>query len=207
MRFYDLTLDEELELMEKYSLTASQFMIVKLLIIAQDSEEGENYLSRYQNYCDDKTLTFDFFKKLNDKDVITKDSAIFKETKKFYPEDVTFSKNFIKNFYKSSNQLGKEIWNKYPTYIVGNYKNYPAKNFSKRFKDLNELFRFYGKQIKYNPIKHDQIIQSLDFAIKNDLITEGIVDYLLANKWNEHIKIMTGEDKLVKMTFDTTVLL
>lgn len=207
MKFYELTLEEELELMEKYSLTSSQFMIIKLLLIAQECEENEIYLSRYQTYCDNKTLTLDLFKKLNEKGIISKDSDVFKEKKSFYPEDVIFNKSFIKNFYKCSHDLGKELWEKYPTYIVGNYKNYPAKNFSKRFRDLNDLFNFYSKQIKNNPKIHDSVISSLDFAIKNDLITEGIVDYILSNRWNEHLKIMNGEDKLVKMTFDTTTML
>ena len=138
---------------------------------------------------------------------ISKDSAVFKEKKSFYPEDVIFTKSFIKNFYKCSHELGKELWVKYPTYIVGNYKNYPAKNFSKRFRDLNDFFNFYSKQIKNSPKKHNLVMLSLDFAIKNDLITEGIVDYVLSNRWNEHTKIMNGEDKLVKMTFDTTTML
>lgn len=207
MQFYDISLEEELEIMSRYEINSNEFMLIKLILLSQDNEENEKLLHRYLRECNSSTsLSRDFINMLVEKKIINKTSPVCEKKEKIYPEDFEFNNVFIKNFFKYSDELGKEIWMLYPDYIIGNCKNYPAKNFSKRFKDLNDLFRFYSKQIKHNPKKHQMVVESLKFAIKHELITSSIIDYILSNQWEHHIKIMTGEDKLVKLTFDTTQL-
>lgn len=207
MRFYDISLDEDLEIMSKYKINANEFMLVKLLLLSQDHPDNDKYLDLYLKEChSDGTLSREFINLLVDRRIIVKTSPVVKKMSGIFPEDFHFSEVFMKNFFKFSDQMGKEIWDLYPDYIIGSCKNFPAKNFSKRFKDLKELFLYYAKQIKNNPKKHEQVVESLKFAIKHELITSSIIDYLLSNQWDYHIKVMNGEDKMVKLTFDTTQL-
>lgn len=207
MRFYDISLDEDLEIMSRYKINANEFMLVKLLLLSQDHPDNDKHLDLYLKECHaDGTLNREFINLLVDRRIIVKTSPVVKKTSGIFPEDFHFNEVFMKNFFKFSDQMGKEIWDLYPDYIIGSCRNFPAKNFSKRFKDLKELFLYYAKQIKNNPKKHEQVVESLKFAIKHELITSSIIDYLLSNQWDYHIKVMNGEDKMVKLTFDTTQL-
>lgn len=207
MRFYDISLDEDLEIMSRYKINANEFMLVKLLLLSQDHPDNDKYLDLYLKECHaDGTLSREFINLLVDRRIIVKTSPVVKKTSGIFPEDFHFNEVFMKNFFKFSDQMGKEIWDLYPDYIIGSCRNFPAKNFSKRFKDLKELFLYYAKQIKNDPKKHEQVVESLKFAIKHELITSSIIDYLLSHQWDYHIKVMNGEDKMVKLTFDTTQL-
>lgn len=207
MRFYDISLDEDLEIMSRYKINANEFMLVKLLLLSQDHPDNDKYLDLYLKECHaDGTLSREFINLLVDRRIIVKTSPVVKKTSGIFPEDFHFNEVFIKNFFKFSDQMGKEIWDLYPDYIIGSCRNFPAKNFSKRFKDLKELFLYYAKQIKNDPKKHEQVVESLKFAIKHELITSSIIDYLLSHQWDYHIKVMNGEDKMIKLTFDTTQL-
>lgn len=207
MRFYDISLDEDLEIMSRYKINANEFMLVKLLLLSQDHLDNDKYLDLYLKECHaDGTLSREFINLLVDRRIIVKTSPVVKKTSGIFPEDFHFNEVFMKNFFKFSDQMGKEIWDLYPDYIIGSCRNFPAKNFSKRFKDLKELFLYYAKQIKNDPKKHEQVVESLKFAIKHELITSSIIDYLLSNQWDYHIKVMNGEDKMIKLTFDTTQL-
>ncbi len=207
MRFYDISLDEDLEIMSRYKINANEFMLVKLLLLSQDHPDNDKYLDLYLKECHaDGTLSREFINLLVDRRIIVKTSPVVKKTSGIFPEDFHFNEVFMKNFFKFSDQMGKEIWDLYPDYIIGSCRNFPAKNFSKRFKDLKELFLYYAKQIKNDPKKHEQVVESLKFAIKHELITSSIIDYLLSHQWDYHIKVMNGEDKMIKLTFDTTQL-
>ena len=207
MNLHHLTFEEELNIMSKYSLSYEEFALVKMIFFIQDNEENINYLNTYYGQCRKSGLKRDELQSLIDKRVLDKDTYIPERGETVRFDEFEFRKEFIKNFYKFSHELGKEIWEEYPFYLVTNRVNYPIKNFSKRFRDLPDLFQFYGKQINYNLEKHNLVIKSLKYAKENNLISSNIVDYLIGNQWDQHIKLMTGEDKTTSITFDTTELL
>ena len=207
MNLYHLTFEEELNLMSKYALSYEEFCLVKLIFFMQENDDNIKYCNSYYGECRKNGLKKSELQSLIDKKVLIKETELPQAGEAIHFEDFEFRDQFIKNFYKHSHELGKELWEEFPFYILTNRINYPIKNFSKRFRDLIELFEFYGKSINYNLDYHKQIIASLKYAKENDLITSNIVDYLVGNQWEQHIKMMTGEDKSTNITFNTTQLL
>lgn len=207
MRLYELTFNEELEVMKKYSLSYELLCIVKLLFLLQENEDNYELCHTYFNQCRKYGLKKEELLMLQDCKVITKDSYIPEKGEEIILDEIEFRDGFVKNFYKSSHQLGKELWEEFPFYIVTNKMNYPIKNFSKRFRDLPELFNFYGKSISYNQEYHNKVIASLKYAKEYDLISCNIVDYLIGNQWEQHIRMMDGIDPTTSITFNTTQLL
>ena len=90
----------------------------------------------------------------------------------------------------------------------------------KKYQKIN-VYEATKKRLKYLFEEFDQIIISfsggkdsgvmlnmaIEYAKENNLISSNIVDYLIGNQWDQHIKLMTGEDKTTSITFDTTELL
>lgn len=207
MQLLDLAFEEELNIMTRFSLTYEELIIIKLIFFIQESDINYKYCNIYFNECRKEPLKREELITLRNKKVITKESYIPEVGDPILLDELEFTSVFSSYFYKKSNQLGKELWEEYPFWICTNKMNYPVKNFSKRFKDLNDLFSFYGKSIRYNRDYHYDIIKALKYAKENDLITCNIVDYLVGQQWEQHIKIMEGKDKTINPTFNTIELL
>ena len=207
MKLYHLTFEEELSIMSKYSLSYEEFALVKMIFFVQENEDNIDYINTYYGQCRKFGLKKVELQSLIDKKVLSSDSYLPEKGEAVRFDEFEFRKQFLNNFYKYSNELGKELWEEFPFYIITNRINYPIKNFSKRFRDLSELFEFYGKAINYNVEKHKLIIQSLKYVKENNLVSSNIIDYLIGHQWDQHIMMMTGEDKTTNITFDTTELL
>ena len=198
--------EQELNLMSKYALSYNELALIKLIFYTKESDENYSLVNKYYNECLHESLKREDLINLQNKKVLDKED-LPEKGKPIYLEDLTFRKSFLSNFYKESHILGKELWEEFPFYIVTSRQNYPIKNFSKRFRDLDELFCFYGKAIRHDMEKHKNIIKSLKFAKENNLISCNIVDYLIGHQWEEHIKMMNGEVTDVRMNFDPTELM
>jgi hypothetical protein len=56
------------------------------------------------------------------------------------PDEIEFNQNFIKQYFKLTGELGKDLWNKYPDEIYINGKYVSLKNISKRFISLDQFY-------------------------------------------------------------------
>ena len=69
-------------------------------------------------------------------------------------------------------------------YING--KIVSLKNISKIFRDLNELYFKYASIIKHNVNKHKEILDILEWAKSQDLVTVSLPEFIISCKWNEY---------------------
>lgn len=207
MQLYQLTFEEELKVMQRYSISYELLAIVKLIFFIKENENNYELAHLYFNQCRKNGLNKNELEELKQSKILTKDSEIPESGGEINFDYIDFTDSFMKNFYKYSNQMGKELWEEFPFYIISNRTNYPIKNFSKRFKDLGELFQFYGKSINYDLEYHKLIIKSLKFAVENQLVSCNIVDYLIGRQWEQHIKQMTGKEEFQTVALQTTEVL
>lgn len=200
-----LELNEELILMEKYKLTPTELFAVKMILLAQDNED--EYIFKFNNILNELNVKFrDILISLQNKSIILKSYKIPKEGEVLELEDIEINKIFIKNYYKASFELGKELFDIYPMFgdIGGNIIS--LRTVSKKFNSLEDFYRFYGKSIRWNPNTHKEIIELIKWAKENTtFINCSISSFCINQMWNELKALKDGQ--LININYDSIKLL
>ena len=79
---------------------------------------------------------------------------------------------FVKDFYKCSFELGKELFEIYPMFGIINGETVGIRSVSKKFDSLEDFYRFYGKSIRWNPDKHKEILELVEWAKENNILLQ-----------------------------------
>ena len=120
---------------------------------------------------------------LQQKHIITKEYKILPAGSNFVPEDVTFNKNFIKNFYKGSFWIGKELFENYPISTVVKGVEHKLRRVSKKFDSLEDAYRAYGKAISWKPEVHRKVLQLIEWGKENNYQFTTLDDFIVDNDW------------------------
>jgi hypothetical protein len=176
-------LEEQVVLLEKYNINSDELLFITVILLIQ---EGDNnpYIQLYFSLpvtC--RGSIRDLLVSLQEKQVITKEYKIPPSGTKFIPEDVSFNKNFIKNFYKGSFWIGKELFEVYPLSTVVNGVEYKLRRVSKKFDSLEDAYRAYGKAISWKPETHQHILESIEWGKNNNYQFTTLSDFIVDNDW------------------------
>ena len=176
-------LEEQVVLLEKYNINSDELLFITVILLIQ---EGDNnpYIQLYFSLpvaC--RGSIRDLLVSLQEKQVITKEYKIPPSGTKFIPEDVTFNKNFIKNFYKGSFWIGKELFEVYPLSTVVNGVEYKLRRVSKKFDSLEDAYRAYGKAISWKPETHQHILELIEWGKNNNYQFTTLSDFIVDNDW------------------------
>jgi len=193
-------MNEQLIIMEKYNLTPSEYFVVKLIFMTQEGYE-ESYLLRYLKINKD---TFrDDLVSLQDKGIILKSWKIPEKGSKFDPLEIPLNKNFFKNMFKSSLELGKQLFDAYPMFVNINGSTFSLRSFAKKFDSIEDFFRFYGKTIHWDLDKHNKILDLIKWDQDNNVgfLKMSICNFVIEQKWNELEALKNGD--IVNINFDT----
>ena len=182
-----MELDTILNLLIQYNLTADELLIVYLIFIARDEEGHKEFISKWYNHFGEERA-MEISDSLRKKGIITK---TYQDEE--FPNNIEFNKNFIKGWIKISGALGQELLENYPKYLLINGKQVALNNFSKRFPTMEEMFFFYSLQIGHSIKKHKEIMEILNWAKENHKINFGIVEFLVAHKWEELKALKDGD--------------
>lgn len=179
-----LTTSEELVMMEKYKLTPDELFCIQLIFLATEENTNE-YLFRFCSISENHKSVFrQTLESLQEKGVILKTYKIPKPGQQFKPEEVLFNQNFTKMLFKASFEMGKELFETYPTFTIINGATVSLKGVAKKFDSLEDMYRFYGKQIGWKLEKHSEVIQLVEWAKNNNIINESIASFVINNSWN-----------------------
>lgn len=175
-----LTLDNELCLLEKYKLTPTELFTVKVILLAKEENEYEP-LQRFAKVLDGG-LRLEL-ERLKLKGIILASYKLPPSGTSFIPEDVEFNKNFLKQFFRASFEMGEELFEVYPQFLVINGISYNARRVSKKFDSLEDAFRNYAKNIKNDPIIHKNIIELIKWGIENNYNFTTLDDFICDRSW------------------------
>ena len=198
MHKFELSLERELDFMIKYGLTADELYLMRLIFLAQDGHE--EYITRFFRECSLGMPILDLLTSLQQKGVINKSYTIPSKGTVFEPKDVDFNKQVLKGFLQHSEDMGMELFQAYPTMTVINGKTFSLRNIAKFYKTFDEFTFDYGKSIKFDPKKHQEILDILEWAKENNLIHSGIGDFIISRKWLDYQEMKDGGTTL----FDPT---
>lgn len=176
-------LEEQVVLLEKYKINSDELLFITVILLIQ---EGDNnpYIQLYFSLptaC--RGSIRELLVSLQDKQVITKEYKIPPSGTKFIPEDVSFNKNFIKNFYKGSFWIGKELFDSYPLSTVVNGVEYKLRRVSKKFDSLEDAYKAYGKTISWKPETHQHILELIEWGKNNNYQFTTLSDFIVDNDW------------------------
>ena len=163
MKYLNHNLHTELVLMDQYKLNPNELFCIKVILLAQEGEY--EYLQNYAQILGEQLRLL--LESLQSKGIIIKAYKIPKEGTQFIPEDVQFNQNFLKKYYRSSFEMGEELFYTYPQSAVVQGQVFNLRTISKKFDSLEDAFGKYAKQIKNNPELHRQIIDDIEWGIEN----------------------------------------
>lgn len=88
----------------------------------------------------------------------------------------------------ATQECGEDLWTSYPSFIIVNGSNVPAKTC-----DKDEIMDLYGDVIAYNPVLHRRVMEVIDYAKRNGLITMGIEKWVKSRQWETVEELMSAE--------------
>lgn len=193
MKNLTLTLEEEISILDKYGLTPNELLVLRVLLLFQDDQE-EELLQRLLVTLKRVDIQLrEVLIELQRKEIILKSYKVPKQGEVFDPLTIPVNKNFIKNLYKSSFELGKELFEVYPQFGTINGNIVPLRGVSKKFDSLEQAYFKYGKSIGFNPEKHDHIIELVQWAKDNNILCCSLASFIVNNGWHDLEALKNGD--------------
>ena len=196
--------NKELDFLQANRLTPNELMLLTSILVFQDDAKGK-YLKQFLTIMHDRNIDVrEMLQRLQNIGIINKYN-IPKPGEPFNPVEIPINKIFLKNFYKSSNEMGEELFNTYPQFGTINGEAVALRGVATKFDSLEDAYFAYGKAIKWNPEKHNEIIQLVKWAGDHNLICKSLSKFIIDRSW-EDIKSLKNGDK-VNINFDAMRLL
>lgn len=176
-------LEEQVVLLEKYKINSDELLFITVILLIQEGDESP-YINLYfslPSSC--RGGIRELLVSLQEKQIITKEYKIPPTGTKFIPEDVTFNKNFTKNFYKGSFWIGKELFEQYPISTVVNGTEYKLRRVSKKFDSLEDAYKAYGKAISWKPDVHQNVLELINWGKNNNYQFTTLSDFIIDHDW------------------------
>ena len=180
----------------KYDIDDNQLTLLEILLIAQNEEDNE-LVKMYFTSTKDIRLNLIH---LQNAGIILKNYKIPEKGNTIDIYAIPINKNLIKDFYKSSFEMGKELFETYPQFGIINGNVAGIRSVSKKFNSLEDFYRFYGKTIRNKPEMHQHIIDLINWAKEQNIIVCSLCNFVIDHKWEELQAFKDGD--LANVNFD-----
>lgn len=201
MKSLTLNLEEEISILSKYRITPNELTFIKTLLILQDEENEDLFKDYIESLYVCNVKLREVLISLQKKEIILKSYKIPSEGESFDPYSIPFNKNFIKSLYKSSFELGKELFEIYPQMTVINGSLVTLRGVSKHFDSLEACYFRYGKAIGWNQERHEKVLDLIKWAKERDIIKQSLSSFVINNSWLDLEAIRNGDSG--NYNFDT----
>nr|DAD59544.1 MAG TPA: hypothetical protein [Bacteriophage sp.] len=158
-------------------------MFIRTLLLLQDEENEGLFKSYIESLYENGIKTREVILSLQNKGIILKSYKVPNEGEAFDPYSIPFNKNFIKNLYRCSFEMGKELFEVYPQFGIIGTSTVPLRTVAKKFDSLEEAYFRYGKSIRWNEEKHNQIIELVRWAKDNNIINCSLASFIINQGW------------------------
>lgn len=193
MKNLTLNLEDEIAILSKYRITSNELLFVRTLLILQDEQNEDLFKSYIESLYICKIKLREVLLSLQDKGIVLKSYKIPNEGESFNPYEIPFNKNFIKNIYKGSFEMGKELFESYPQFGTINGSCIPLRGVSKKFDSLEEAYFRYGKNIGWSQEKHEHIIELVKWAKDVNIINCSLASFIVNCGWLDLEALKNGD--------------
>lgn len=189
----ELNIDNESAILTKYNLNPNELYVIKCLIFLQ--KEGENkYLYNYLQLAEKVRGNFrSILSSLQNKRIILSSFIIPSQGASINLNSIPFSKNFLKDYYRSSKEMGEELFAVYPQFGNIGGKIVSLRGVSSKFDSLEDAFRVYGKTIHYKDEVHKEIIELVKWAAQNEILNQSLASFIINHGWLDLKAIKDGK--------------
>lgn len=194
----NLELKQQILFCEKYKLDANQLLLLEIILIAQEGDDAEIVQLYFQSKA--KGSLLNNLIKLQEVGVILKSYKMPSKGERLDLNTIPINRNLVKDFYKCSFELGKELFEVYPQFATINGGPVGIRSVSKKFDSLEDFYRFYGKTIRWKSDFHNHIIELVKWANENNILNTTLANFVIDHKWEELEALKNGE--LVNVNFD-----
>lgn len=188
-----MTLEEEISIIAKYNVTPDEIMLIRSLLILQDEENEDLFKSYIEAMYSCGIKLREMLISLQERGIILKSFKIPKEGERFDPYSIPFNKAFLKNLYRCSFELGKELFEVYPQWGVINGCTIPLRTIAKKFDSLEDAYFKYGRSIRWNPERHENIIELVKWAKENNILNCSLASFIVNNGWIDLESLKNGD--------------
>lgn len=205
MKNLTLTLEEEISILDKYRLTPNELLVLRVLLLFQDEQE-EELLQKLLATLKHINIQFrEVLIELQRKEIILKSYNIPCIGQTFDPLTIPINKNFVKTLYKCSFEIGKELFEEYPQFGSINGSLVGIRSVSKKFDSLEDAYFRYGKEIGWNPERHNRIIELVKWAKEHNIINYTLASFIVDQRWLELEALQAGN--MANIDYDSVKLL
>lgn len=187
----NLELKQQLVFCEKYKIDANQLLLLEIILLAQEDEDPEIVQLYFQSKV--KGNLSEQLTKLQEVGVINKSYKLPKKGERLDLYDIPINRNLVKDFYKCSFELGKELFEEYPQFGFINGQAVGIRGVSKKFDSLEDFYRFYGKTIRWKQETHNHIIELVKWANENNILCISLCNFVIDHKWEELEALKNGD--------------
>lgn len=182
--------------LKKYKLSPNELMFIRTLLVLQDDSNEILFKECIEMLHDAGINLRELITSLQYKGIILKSFKVPSEGQAFDPYTIPVNKTVIKGLYKSSFEIGKELFNNYPQFgnISGNMV--PLRGVSKKFDSLEDCYFRYGKEIRWNPELHNEIIELVKWANDNNILNCSLASFIINNGWNDLKALKEGDGNI-----------
>lgn len=164
------------------------------MILFIQNGESYNFISQYFSLPEScRGSIRSIIISLQEKEIILKSYKVPNVGERFVPQDIPISKNFKKMYSKSSFELGKDLFEKYPIFGYINGEPVGIRSVSKKFDTLEDFYSFYGKQIRWDIDMHNKVIELVEWAKDHNILNCTLANFAVDHKWNELEALRNGE--------------
>jgi len=175
------TVEDDIELCNKFELSPSQLMFVKTLVpdLSYEDEKtrrikAHELCMRYEKVI--KGITPLALADLISREIIIDYNTIGQMKHEYYEINKSFSKHFELAIYPMPAQL----FDAYPGFIFINGQRYTGRNVSQE-----EIAKEYLRAIKNNEDEHQEVLKDLEWAKEKEAIKMGLKKFVLSRFWIE----------------------
>lgn len=201
MKYLRHDLESELILMRDYKLNPNELLAIKVILLAQDEEY--KYIQEYNDILNGGLRLI--LETLQSKGIILKSYKLPKAGTVLDPSSIPFNQNFLKRYYRSAFELGEELFDHFPQscYVNGQYFN--LRSVSRKFDSLEQAFAKYAKYIKYNPEKHKEVLELIEWAKENNYGFTTLDKFIIDKSWDSIKNMKEGNE--INVNFNSTQLI
>ena len=151
--------------------------------MAQEDDDPELVNLYFTSRVCARGSVIDLLQGLKDAGVILSTYKIPEKGQKFDIYSVPINKNLVKDFHKSSFEMGEELFQNYPISTVVNGLEFKLRRISKKFDSLEDAYRAYGKAIRWKPDTHYKIIELIKAGKENGYQFTNLGDFIVDRDW------------------------
>lgn len=191
-----LTIEDELLILNKYRITPNELMFIRTLLILQEDANEELFKTYIEILHNSNIQIRELITRLQAKGIILKSFKVPNPGEAFDPYSIPINKPFLKNLFKSSFEIGKELFEVYPQFGNINGCVVPLRTVAKKFDSLEDCYARYGKEIKWNPEIHSTIIDLVKWAKDNNILNCSLASFIINNGWKDLQALKDGEGNI-----------